>query len=60
MVRCPADVIVPSMTIQNAERASWNFKEVPKLYQAPSDDFLSCDSSGRRKILCENDAVLCA
>ena len=27
MVRCPADVIVPSMTIQNAVRASWNFNK---------------------------------
>ena len=27
MVRCPADVIMPSMTIQDAVRASWNFKK---------------------------------
>ena len=49
-VRCMADVILPSMTIQNTVRALWNFKYivVPKLHHCRIVRFC-----------CEIDVVWC-
>ena len=71
--RCPADVIIPSMTLLNAVRAPWNFRQhlnftghrtVSKNYKKKSYDS-SCRRPGavrapqNRTIFGEKDAVRC-